>query len=233
MKNNSLVLNNLKLINYSVGKVLPIFQLSHSWEDMYQEGFLGLCKASEKFDPKRGYKFSTYAIRCIINRIYRYLSKCESSFLSFGYQTASRVIALRKLLQQYPERALYDKEFICNKLKISPAEYNSLIKLALARSLSILEYPLVVDAYKSVVEDYDDAEIYFNKRVLNKLLRILSPIQYKVLVMRYGINGNRTYTVKEIAKELNVSIDTVYDQLYSAKKKIRKYATGKHIDLLV
>jgi len=233
MINSSLVLNNLKLINYSIKRVLPVFKLNHSWEDMYQEGFLALCKASEQFNPKRGYAFSTYAIRCIFNRIYRYISKCESSFLSFGYQTAHRITALRKLLQQYPERNLYDKEFICNKLKISPAEYNSLIKLAFAKSLSISEYPLVVDAYKSVIEDYDDAEIYFNKRLLNKLLKILSPIQYKTLIMKYGINGNKTYTAKEISKELNVSIDTVYDQLYSAKKKIKEYATRKHIDLLV
>lgn len=233
MINNSLVLNNLKLINYSVKKVLPVFKLSHSWEDMYQEGFLALCKASEKFDPQRGYAFSTYAIRCIINRIYKYISKCESSFLSFGYQTADRVTALRKLLQQYPERNLYDKEFICDKLKISSAEYNGLVKLALAKSLSISEYPLVVDAYKSIIENYDDAEIYFNKRVLNKLLKILSPLQYKTLIMKYGINGNKSHTLKEISKELNVSIDTVHNLLYLAKKKIKKYATRKHIDLLV
>lgn len=227
-----MALNNTSLINHYLRRVLPIIKTKHSWEDLWQEGFLGLCKATDNYKPELGYSFSTYALKCIKNKIYRYIAR-DNFFLSAGHHTAEKVISLRKLLQQYPERTIYDKEFICDKLQINPDTYDGLLKLALAKPLSISEFPTVVDAYTAISDCSDKANEQFNKRILRKLFKVLTPFQSKVLALRYGLEDGSTYNAKQIANKLNIPEYKVYNTTKSAKKKLKEYKDAKYIDLYI
>ena len=58
---------NIKLVFWTIKKYLSSLIGD---DDVFQEGYLGLCKAAENFDESRGFNFSTYAVRCILNQIY-------------------------------------------------------------------------------------------------------------------------------------------------------------------
>ena len=64
-----LVESNLNLVHHVIHKKCRNIG-RNEYEDIYQTGVIGLCKAVEKFDPTKGFAFSTFAARCITNEIY-------------------------------------------------------------------------------------------------------------------------------------------------------------------
>lgn len=70
MSKNDLVENNMNLVYHLIHKYYPTFIGN---EDFVQEGMLGLCKAASTFDENRGFTFSTYASKCIMNQLKIYL----------------------------------------------------------------------------------------------------------------------------------------------------------------
>ena len=76
MDREALITDNMALVTYMLKKITGSYD-----EDLYQSGCLGLTKAAQSFDPEKGFKFTTYASRCIMNEIFMEFRSNKKRFL--------------------------------------------------------------------------------------------------------------------------------------------------------
>lgn len=101
----SLVERNMTLVNYVLNRKCGEIR-KNEYEDLYQIGMVGLCKAAENFKPEYGYTFATFAIKCIVNEVYMTLrnpklkrySKCVSLDQNLFYTEENEGVPLWETL---------------------------------------------------------------------------------------------------------------------------------------
>lgn len=88
--NEKLILNNIKLINYTINKM----GLLYDFDDYYEAGMLALINASKNFDETKGYKFSSYAITCIKNELLKHIrsEKCDNRRANYNVVSLNQKI---------------------------------------------------------------------------------------------------------------------------------------------
>lgn len=84
-----MVEENLSLVTFCMNEYIQYVRRDE-WDDVFQEGAIGLCRAAALYRPEQGVKFSTFAVPCIVNAIYAYLRKKTSKNMRF-YMEALRL----------------------------------------------------------------------------------------------------------------------------------------------
>ena len=205
--------------------------------DLIQEGNLGLMKAAEKFEPDRGFKFSTYATWWIRQAITRAIAD-QGRTIRIPVHLVESINRVKKTAGELLRKNGREPtaEEIAAQLEMEPARVRELIQLA--QDPISLETP-VGEEEDAHLEDFiqddeagvpaDEAGRQLLRRELMNVLKSLTPREERVIALRFGLEDGRARTLEELGREFNVTRERVRQIEAKALRKLRHPSRAKRL----
>ncbi|XP_038903010.1 RNA polymerase sigma factor sigE, chloroplastic/mitochondrial [Benincasa hispida] len=224
---NKLIKHNLRLVLFVINKYFEDFASGPKFQDLCQAGVKGLITAIDRFEPKRKFRLSTYALFWIRHAIIRSMTLSSFTRVSFGLDSVRVEIQKAKLELSCELHRLPTEEEIIAKVGISPERYLEVMRATKPVYSLHSKHSTTSEEFINGITDVEGTggdnrrQPALLRLALDDVLDSLKPKESLVIRQRYGLDGKGNRTLGEIAGNLNISREMVRKHEVKALMKLK------------